>query len=581
MLNIFIEKLSLRHLLLLSCLQCTVVFATGETSIVSTRNSDGAILGDSTDGMASSISANGRYIAFHTFNPLDDADTNGGKYDIYLHDRLTKKNTLVSISSSGAIGNGNSFHPSISADGRFIAFSSDASNLVNGDTNNQSDIFVHDRVTKQTTRVSVHSNGNQAISNTWGFNFLTKPSLSADGRFVAFSSLADNLVDKDTNSSEDVFFHDRLTKQTSRISVNSAGIQGSHSTPPILYFINTYPSINADGRFVAFGSDFDNLVLNDTNNAPDIFVHDRKTAKTYRVSVNSSNVQGNFDSLEPSISANGRFVTFTSISDNLVTGDTNHNPDIFVHDRSTKETSRVSVDSSGKQAMFGGFLSDISADGRYVAFTSISTDLVSLYINNEGTFIHDRLNKQTTIVNINTDGNQGTNCCSSFNLRSYSPSLSADGRYVAFDSYLPLVASDFDNGFDIFVRDRLLDNHFQADLVITNTQKPVSLTINNVGNFQYTIKNTGLYNIGILRIQHLVSNGEVVSLMPSKGSCQRYTAISLCKLLDLSAGSSVTLTANIKALRNSVVQSLSISSGGRADPEPGNNYLTIKTPVTN
>ena len=243
----------------------------------------------------------------------------------------------VSLSSTGTQGNESSHASSISADGRFVAFESRASNLVEGDINGTDDIFVHDRETGTVELVSVSSNGAQANRSS-GF-----PSISADGRFVAFESRASNLIVGDTNNEMDVFLHDRTTGSTERVSVSSSGAQAN-----ALY--SSQPSISADGRFVAFSSFASNLVDSDTNNDRDVFVHDRATGTTERVSVSSSGEQTDFlYSRAPSISADGRFVAFQSASRNLVAGDTNGKSDIFVHDRATGTTERVSVSSSGAQ----------------------------------------------------------------------------------------------------------------------------------------------------------------------------------------------------------------------------------------
>src|SRR4028118_979753 len=204
--------------------------------------------------------------------------------------------TRVSVDSAGNLGNDRSSFPSISTDGRFVAFASDASNIVPGDTNNRSDIFVRDTLTNTTTRVSLDSAGNQGNRDS------SFPSISADGRFVAFASDASNIVPGDTNNRSDIFVRDRLTNTTTRVSVDSAGNQGNRDS--------NYPSISADGRFVAFESDASNIVPGDTNNSHDIFVRDTLTNTTTRVSVDSADNQGNGYSNTPSISADGRFVAF-------------------------------------------------------------------------------------------------------------------------------------------------------------------------------------------------------------------------------------------------------------------------------
>jgi hypothetical protein len=221
------------------------------------------------------------------------------------------------VSSAGVEGNDESYTPSISADGRYVAFHSDASNLVSGDTNNYEDVFVHDRQTGETTRVSVDSTG---VQGNYGGEY---PSISADGRYVVFRSYATNLVPGDTNGRCDIFDHDRQTGQTTRVSVDSAGVQGNYGS--------YYSSISADGRYVAFISDASNLVPGDTNDWSDVFVHDRQTGETTRVSVSSAGVEGNYDCYSPSISADGRFVAFITSASNLVPGDTSGSQDVFVH----------------------------------------------------------------------------------------------------------------------------------------------------------------------------------------------------------------------------------------------------------
>jgi len=391
------------------------------------------------------LSADGRFVAFRSSAPnLVDGDTNTTD-DIFVHDRQTGTTQRVSVASSQATGS--SENPSLSADGRFVAFGSSAPNLVDGDTNSSTDIFVHDRQTGTTQRVSIASDGAQAT----GFSY--DPSLSADGRFVAFVSFAPNLVDGDTNSSGDIFVHDRQTGTTQRVSVASDGAQATDSSYD--------PALSADGRFVAFSSEADNLVSGDTNDRSDIFVHDRLLGITQRVSVASDGSEGNGGpsyigapgAEEPSISADGRFVAFASYADNLVSGDTNGREDVFVHDRQTGTTQRVSVASDGAQASHTGFSTNpsLSADGRFVAFESFAPNLVDGDTNSSrDTFVHDRQTGTTQRVSVASDGAQATDS-------SYDPALSADGRFVAFSSEADnLVSRDTNDRSDIFVHDRLL-----------------------------------------------------------------------------------------------------------------------------
>jgi len=393
-----------------------------------------------------STSADGRYVAFTSrASNLVSGDTNG-YMDIFVHDRQTASTERVSVASDGSQGNYYSDSPSISADGCYVAFGSYASNLVSGDTNGYLDIFVHDRQTGITERVSVASDGSQGNYDSGG------SSISTDGRYVAFQSHASNLVSGDTNGSWDIFVHDRQTGSTERVSVASDGSQGNGGSYS--------PSISAGGRYLAFLSEASNLVSGDTNNfcgnppeynnCLDIFVHDRQTGSTQRVSLSSDGSQGNHESYSPSISADGRYVAFESYASNLVIGDTNKFcggyiscPDIFVHDRQTGVTQRVSLASDGSQGNSYSHSPSISADGRYVAFFSSASNLVSGDTNGyTDTFVHDRQTGSTQRVSLASDGSQG-------NDGSGGSSISADGRYVAFTSRASNLVSGDTNNFCI------------------------------------------------------------------------------------------------------------------------------------
>ncbi len=205
------------------------------------------------------------------------------------------------MSSNGAEGNDQSRDPAISSDGRYVAFGSDASNLVSGDTNAARDVFVRDRKLGTTRRVSVSSTETQGNSVSFGL-----PAISSDGRYVAFGSDASNLVPGDTNRSADVFVRDRKLGTTRRVSVSSTETQGNS---PVSF---GPPAISSAGRYVAFGSDASNLVSGDTNGSADVFVRDRKLGTTRRVSVSSTGAQGDSGSFGPVISSRGRYVSFSS-----------------------------------------------------------------------------------------------------------------------------------------------------------------------------------------------------------------------------------------------------------------------------
>lgn len=306
---------------------------------------------------------------------------------------------LVSADQDGNAADGDSFAASLSADGRFVAFASDASNLVANDTNGARDIFVLDRDTDgdgvydepgfvKIVRVSVRSDGGQAV--TGAMEGVTEypphsdnPSISADGRFVAFESWATDLVPDDTNNTGDIFVHDRDADEdgvydepgaiaTWRVSVRSGGAQSDDG-----FGFSVSPAISGNGRYVAFQSWASDLVEDDTNGMADIFVHDLQTGMTELVSVaDTTGAQGNGNSQLPSISFDGHYVAFESTADNLVAGDTNSSYDVFVVDRLSGTTERVSVSSGSVEGDKSSHAPSISADGRFVAFESSATNLV-------------------------------------------------------------------------------------------------------------------------------------------------------------------------------------------------------------
>jgi Tol biopolymer transport system component len=390
------------------------------------------------DSYAPSVSADGRVIAFHSIaSNLVEGDTNGQR-DVFVHDRETNLTTRASISSTGVQGNGASGYPSISADGRYVAFHSAASNLVEGDTNGYTDAFVHDRVTRQTTRVSVNSGGAQAIMGHSEY-----PSISGDGRYVAFHSDATNLVDGDTNFTHDIFVRDRELSQTRRVSVNSLGAQsGSRSR---------FPAIAANAPEVAFVSEASNLVEGDSNGVADIFVHNWQTGATTRVSINDAREQGNAASGAPSISADGRHVAFHSDSTNLTPEDYGGRRDVFVRNQDSQRTQCASMSSTLVMGNGDSESPSISADGRYVTFESAANNLAPGDTNNQrDVFLRDLVTMITVRVSIDTSGAQSNGS------NTYAR-ISGDGVYVAFQSGASnLISNDTNGAWDVFIHAHLM-----------------------------------------------------------------------------------------------------------------------------
>lgn len=395
------------------------------TQRVSVSNSGQQAFGDFGAGLGD-ISADGRFVAFHSEAPLAVGDSNRAS-DVYIRDRVSRTTTPVSVvSGTGRVGNADSDLPDLSADGRFVAFQSVATNLVPNDSNGSLvDVFVHDRQTRSTTLVSVSSTGRQANAGS------LYPSISDDGRYVAFISSARNLTPT-SGSPDSVFVRDRLRGTTTLVSVSSAGRPGSGA-----YYRSA--AISPDGRYVTFGTSAANLVPGDTNQTNDVFRHDRQTGTTTRVSVSSAEVQGNDYSAGGEISAGGRYVTFTSYANNLVGGDTNGQPDVFLRDVVAGTTTRVSVTAGGGQQAQGALFNAITPDARYIAYDSggVSSNV----------YRRDRVSGATVLISVPSAGGRA-------NGPSVGPRMSASGQEIAFSSQATnLVPGDTNGIRDVFVRD--------------------------------------------------------------------------------------------------------------------------------
>ncbi len=387
------------------------------------------------ESRSASISADGRYVAFESLAANFAGGDSNSVYDVFVRDLVMGTTTAVSVDSTTVLGNRESRSPWISADGRYVAFESVAANLVPGDTNDERDIFVRELDSGTTTRVSVTSGGVEADLKS------RSPSISANGQNIVFASSAINLGDADTNGELDIFLRNRELGTTTRLSVTPGGGQGNQHS------YNS--SISADGRYVAFESYAGNLVAGDTNDVWDVFVRDMSTGTTTRVSVDPAGMQLASPSGSPSISADGRYVAFSSGASNLVANDTNDRSDVFVRDLVTGKITRVSVNSAGVQANLGAGSPLISADGRYVAFESASFNLDERDTN--GTwdiFVHDLKLGTTTMVSVGSSGVQVETDDTRLS------GLSFDARYVVFETAAGnLVAGDTNESRDVFVRD--------------------------------------------------------------------------------------------------------------------------------
>ena len=397
------------------------------------------------------LSASGRHVAFTSAatNLVPGGDANGASRDILLLDRLDGTIDRVSVSSSEVQANNASDDGFISRNGRYVAFTSAATNLVPDDTNGVNDVFVRDIGAGTTTRVSVGPSGQQAKAACTGSG------LSGNGRFAVFWSAADNLVAGDTNGLTDVFVHDRVQQETTRESVGQGGAQANGSS--FTAFVNTVnPArssplpgvISNDGRFLAFRSAAINLVPGDTNGRIDVFIRDRQDGTTSLGSVAEDELPSNGDSSEAFVSDDGRFVAFASGATNLVQGDTNGLVDVFVRDRQEGTTTRVSRAADGGQANGSSSPRTMSASGRYVVYGSVATNIVPDDTNGvNDLFVYDRETGETQ--RLVGAGGEEPDRASNF------PATTPGGSLILFSSDATNLVPGDTNGFtDVFLTDQ-------------------------------------------------------------------------------------------------------------------------------
>ncbi|PYJ56499.1 MAG: hypothetical protein DME24_22060 [Verrucomicrobia bacterium] len=452
--------------------------------------------GGNSDSSDSVISSDGRFVLFlSSANNLVTNDDNGKFVDVFLRDRTNGVTTLVSVNQTGVGGgNGNSVSPAASTDGRYVVFESEASNLVANDTNGVSDVFMRDLQTGTTTLVSVNSAG------TGGNGASTSPLISPDGRYVAFVSAAGNLVANDTNNANDIFVRDLQNNTTTLVSVSMDGATSGNGG-------SDWPTMTPDGRWVAFVSKATNLVAGASNNLGDIYARDLVSGTTIWVGTNVAAIMSGvnsqshpINSYNPVVSDNGNYVAFKSVGaallvlrHNLQTGATDlvstntvgntlgfDDPsgpdmtpdgrfiafteargaggtgltDVYLWDAQNGTKSLVSANLSG--TISSNAFSDtpaVSADGRFVAFVSDASDLVTNAADGSyQVYLRDVLNGTTKLVSADTSGGVSGDTGGAI------PTMTADGRSVAFDSFDgDYVANDNNNAYDVFVRDTTTD----------------------------------------------------------------------------------------------------------------------------
>lgn len=371
------------------------------------------------------VSQDGRVTVFTTnYDTLISGDNNGHP-DVFAYDRVTKQTELISHGPNGQPGNNTSHRPSVSPDGRYVAFTSLAKNLLPDSSVTAcgdilcTNVFVYDRVTKKQTLANVDTLGLRiGIDERMSFEF--GPILSRDGKSVVFTT-EHPIEPNDTNNNLDVAVRDLSTGVTRNASTNSDG--------QVVISGNNEATMSYDGRYVAFTA-FSPLVPEDTNETYDVYRRDLQTGNILLISKTQGGGIANRASNQAVISGNGQFVAYISRATNIVPGDTNENNDVFVYNVQTGTTQRINVTSRGNQAVGETYYPDISYDGRYVTYGSLASNLVLADGNDAlDIFLYDRS------VNLTRRINRGSHDGVQANGWNFYSSISGDGKTVAFTSY--------------------------------------------------------------------------------------------------------------------------------------------------
>lgn len=458
-------------------------------------NGEQALLGDSViDSISSTnrtsmISGDGRYVAFMSYAPnLVPGYVLDLGPDIYVRDLEKGSTKIASVPSSGGgqlwppgptgLPEPHQMLDGISDDGRFVAFTSNALNLVPGDNNNAKDVFVHDMRKGDTERVSVSSQGDEADGSYMG-------SISGNGRYVSFTSPDDIFVPNDTNDKEDVFVHDRKTNNIEIVSLGPKGELGHADSSSSGTILSGSSSISATGRYVVFESSAENFFPEDTNGTQDVFLRDRSQNTTQLVSLTIDGTTGlnefnggtEHDPGLKAVSSDGRFVTFTSTHTNFVPNDQGRfTTDGFVRDMRSGRTQRISVMSDGTKEegpaggaegpVAAGGHGSITSEGRFIVFSGgglAPDDEPGPNCANGNSFpirvyVHDTRTGATEMVSRSSNGAQPRATAPGGLLdagcaRADFPSISSDGQRVGFQSDATnLVEDDTNHMVDVFLR---------------------------------------------------------------------------------------------------------------------------------
>ena len=432
----------------------TTVLASGCAWI---RQVSRPIAGSAAGGVADrpSASADGRYVAYAAGSDISAPGVIGG---VYRYDAQADTRVLVSRSSGTAVGNQPSSEPAINATGRFIVFTSGADNLVANDTNEVTDVFMRDTTLNTTTRVSVTVAAAQLDDASYS------PSISADGRWVAFISDTD-IIAEDQNAASDAYVRD-LRNGTVWLASVSANTQTDFGVSEAV--------ISGDGKFVAFTTDTD-LIAADQNLSDDVYVRNLLLTSTTRISRPADGIPENGGGTSPALSFDGRYVAFVGSAD--IDGMTDPHPgsDIFVRDTTANTVARVSVTNAGGPLGGSSFDPQLTTDGNRVAFmstgnpTGTDTNGASADV-----IVRDRAKNRNILASTDQDIRQ-------LPADSSGPAISGDGRYVLFRSQGSFTSTDTNDLMDVYIR--AADVPSVASISPTSVARgaTVTVTLNGTG----------------------------------------------------------------------------------------------------
>lgn len=448
-------------------------------------------------------SEDGRFVTFMSLakNLAPEPPGNVVNYtDVYLRDRLADKTYKVSKATDGGLTNEASLDPTISLDGRYVAYFSFASNLIYGDTNGQDwsrsglDVFVWDRLNGRNSRVSLDERGKQINGNSIG-------TISPDGQYILFVSDGRIFADDwNSNQPSALYLRNWHTGAIERISVAMGG--GFPNQGPGL------ATISLDNRYVVFDSWASNLAPGDKNEEVDVFLYDRLTKTTTLVSRDANGRSANGRSVQSEISLDGKSITFLSTANNLVPGDTNNQTDIFVYDVETADISRVSKAENGAQANGSSKEPSVCGNGRFISYTTEATNLFANDDNNQrDVIVYDRTNGTNSVATVNWKGELG-------NSKAHRSYMVPDCRSVAFASDASnLVANDKNISRDIFVGDIGLPADFSSSLV----SAPATVQPGDVITYRFSFKNAGYESATAILVSDIPTNTTYLAGSASPG----------------------------------------------------------------